>query len=67
MRSGKSDKWIRNTSKLISLILRHCPDTIGITLDEHGCADVQELIKGISQAKGNHLDMEILEELSKQM
>lgn len=63
MKNGKSDKWMRNTSKFISLILRHRPDTVGITLDEHGWADVQELIKGISQAKGNYLDMDILEEI----
>lgn len=63
MRNGKSDKWMRNTSKFISLILRHHPETVGITLDEHGWADVQELIKGISQAKGNYLDMDILEEI----
>ena len=31
------------TSKYISLILRHKPETIGITLDEHGWADVKEL------------------------
>ena len=28
----------------ISLILRHKPETIGITLDEHGWADVRGLI-----------------------
>jgi len=28
-----------NTSKCISLILRHKPETIGITLDEHGWAN----------------------------
>ncbi|MBO6165622.1 MAG: RNA 2'-phosphotransferase [Eubacterium sp.] len=49
------------TSKYISLILRHKPETIGITLDEHGWADVSELIKGIS--KTHHLDMETLEEI----
>ena len=39
----------RGTSKFISLILRHKPETIGITLDEHGWADVDELIKGVSR------------------
>lgn len=34
-------------SKYISLILRHKPQTIGITLDEHGWANVNELIEGI--------------------
>ena len=29
-------------SKYMSMILRHRPETIGITLDEHGWADVDE-------------------------
>ena len=41
--------------KYISLILRHKPETIGIELDEHGWADVDELIKGVG------IDMETLE------
>lgn len=39
----------KDISKFISLILRHKPETIGITLDEHGWADVDELIKGLSE------------------
>ena len=50
-------------SKFISLILRHKPETIGITIDEHGWADVRELIDGINQSEGHTLDMEILEEI----
>lgn len=46
-------------SKYIALILRHKPDTIGITLDEHGWANVNELIAGIS--KTYPLDFETLE------
>ena len=54
---------LKDTSKFISLILRHKPGTIGISLDEHGWADVQELIAGIN-ASGNHqLDMDLLEEI----
>ena len=33
------------TSKFIALILRHKPETIGISLDEHGWANVDELIQ----------------------
>lgn len=52
----------KNTvSKFISLILRHRPETIGISLDEHGWADVGELIEGVS--KTHHLDMQTLEEI----
>lgn len=50
-----------STSKYISLILRHKPEVIGITLDEHGWADVDALIKGIS--KTHTLTRELLEEI----
>ena len=49
------------TSKFISLILRHKPQTIGITLDEHGWANVEELIRGVS--KTHPLDMKLLEQI----
>ena len=49
------------TSKFIALILRHKPETIGITLDEHGWANVQELIDGINATGKHHLNMELLE------
>ena len=45
----------------MSLILRHKPETIGITLDEHGWADVDELIEGISRTQ--NFNMDILEEI----
>ena len=45
----------------MSLILRHKPEVIGITLDEHGWANVDELIAGI--AKTHRFDMDILEEI----
>ncbi len=54
---------MKSTSKFISLILRHKPETIGISLDEHGWADVQELIEGINALGGHHLDRELLEEI----
>ena len=55
---------MKSTSKFISMILRHKPESIGITLDEHGWADVQELIAGINAADKNaRLDMEMLEEI----
>ena len=47
---------LTDTSKFLSLVLRHKPDTIGISLDEHGWANVSELIetsvyKGYKQDK----------------
>ncbi|EUB16455.1 recombinase [Shuttleworthella sp. MSX8B] len=38
------------TSKFIALILRHKPEEIGISLDEHGWANVDELIAGIAKS-----------------
>ncbi|SCY72945.1 putative RNA 2'-phosphotransferase [Lachnospiraceae bacterium XBB2008] len=55
---AKSDE---ETSRYISLILRHKPEVIGITLDEHGWADVDALIAGVS--KTHPLDMNILERI----
>ena len=49
------------TSKYISLILRHKPEVIGITLDEHGWANVEELIQKVNQTRP--LNMEMLEEI----
>jgi len=58
----KEEKMSLNkTSKFISLILRHRPEVIGIELDEHGWADVGELIAGV--AKSRPFDMEMLEEI----
>ena len=48
-------------SKYISLILRHKPEEIGITLDEHGWANVSELIEGIS--KSHEFSMDMLEDI----
>ncbi len=36
---------IVSTSKFLSLVLRHKPDEIGLTLDPNGWADVDELIR----------------------
>ena len=52
---------MKETSKFIALILRHKPEEIGITLDEHGWANVDELIAGIS--KRQPFSMADLEEI----
>ncbi|MDE7281634.1 MAG: RNA 2'-phosphotransferase [Ruminiclostridium sp.] len=56
-------KDLKKTSIFISLILRHKPEIIGISLDGHGWADVNELIEGINKADDYHIDMGILEEI----
>jgi len=52
---------LKETSKYLSLILRHKPEVIGIALDEHGWADVEQLIKGIQRTQS--FDMETLEKI----
>ncbi len=52
---------LKSTSKYISLILRHKPEVIGITLDDHGWADTQALIEGVNRT--HPLTMELLEEI----
>jgi putative RNA 2'-phosphotransferase len=54
---GELTMNLTQTSKFISLILRHKPETIGITLDEHGWANVNELLAGLK------IDMSTLEEI----
>lgn len=48
-------------SRYLSLILRHHPEAAGITLDEHGWADVSRLLAGMSAKQP--VTMEILEEI----
>ena len=48
--------------KFLSLVLRHNPQAAGITLDEHGWADVRELLSGVCHS-GREIDMETLERI----
>ena len=50
-------------SRYLSLLLRHRPETAGICLDEHGWADVSELVRGIQQTKYPDFSPELLEEI----
>lgn len=49
-------------SVFISLVLRHDPGAAGIRVDEHGWADVEELIEGI-RGTGRKIDRGVLEEI----
>jgi len=49
-------------SVFLSLVLRHHPEAAGIQLDEHGWADVAELIQGVNRT-GRALDIALLEEI----
>jgi putative RNA 2'-phosphotransferase len=58
----KDDNRDEELGRFISLILRHNPKVINITLDEYGWADVDDLIKGICGA-GKHIDFSTLERI----
>ncbi len=50
-------------SKFISLVLRHNPDKIGLTLDENGWASVDELLFRAATKAGQHFDRSTLEQV----
>ena len=51
----------KNTSRFISLVLRHHPEKIGLKLDKHGWAEVDELIAAI--ARDSEFNREMLDEI----
>ena len=55
------EKYLNKLSRFMSLILRHRPESIGISLDEHGWANVDELLSGIGEQ--HPIDMDMLEEI----
>ncbi|MDL2301377.1 RNA 2'-phosphotransferase [Lachnospiraceae bacterium OttesenSCG-928-D06] len=50
-------------SIFISLILRHKPEVIGISLDQYGWAWVEDLIKGINERSEYTIDINRLQEI----
>lgn len=52
---------LKEIGKFLCLILRHKPEVIGISLDEHGWANVNDLINGIN--KQRDFDMQTLEKI----
>ena len=64
---GMENQRTQNSSdvklgRFLSLVLRHNPDAAGISLDEHGWADVQELLAGVRRS-GRQINMETLERI----
>ncbi len=53
-------KQATRTSKFLSLVLRHKPETIGVTLDEQGWVSVDELLEKMTAA-GHSIDRARLE------
>lgn len=54
-----TEKEITRMSKFLSLVLRHKPETIGLTLDENGWVGTNELIQKMNQ-NGFEISEEIL-------
>ena len=53
---------MKNTSKILSLLLRHKPEAANLQLDKNGWADVEDLILKFSK-KYYYLDRSILEQV----
>ena len=53
---------LESTSKFISLILRHQPEAIGLSLDGEGWANVADLID-LTNRHGRQLDFDLLKEV----
>lgn len=55
-------KQHNETSKFLSYVLRHEPQSIGITLDSEGWADIDALIAGVNQS-GKNLSRELIQQV----
>lgn len=55
-------KQTQQLSKFLSLVLRHKPETIGITLDENGWTDVEILLANLIKA-GTAINRQTLDEI----
>ncbi len=53
---------LTTTSKFLSLILRHKPETIDVKLDENGWLEISKLIKNANQ-HGNSITLELLHDV----
>lgn len=62
MTRQNEDKNDVKLGRFISMVLRHHPESIGISLDEHGYAKVEELLSGMNHV-GKKIDREILERI----
>lgn len=60
MKDYKLSKEETKISKFVSLVLRHKPENIGLTLSKDGWANVDELIEKIKSI-GKNIDKDILE------
>jgi putative RNA 2'-phosphotransferase len=56
------NKKLVRTSKFLSLVLRHKPDTIGLSLNENGWVSIQDLIDA-ANANDHNISREMLDEV----
>jgi len=56
------NQQLKHISKLMSLVLRHKPEEIGLQLDENGWTNVKQLIEKIN-AKGIQITAETIEDV----
>jgi putative RNA 2'-phosphotransferase len=59
------ERNLTQLSKFLSLVLRHKPDEIGLTLDPNGWVNVAELIEAVSKS-GRPVDTATLEKIVEQ-
>ena len=52
-------------SKFLSLLLRHSPQTIHLTMDENGWVDIEELIANAYKYKKKHLNIDMIKNVVK--
>jgi putative RNA 2'-phosphotransferase len=58
-------KNLVSMGKFLSLVLRHRPELIHVTMDAHGWVDIDELITNANKYKKIHVTKEILAEIVK--
>ena len=57
-----SEKKLTQLSRFLCLVLRHKPETIGVTLDRNGWVDVDVLLKAVNRS-GRYMTREILDRI----
>lgn len=57
---SKEKAGLESSSKFLSLVLRHKPEQIGLSLDSEGWASIDELVS-LANAAGQALDQRTIE------
>lgn len=62
MTKSKADRALASASKFLSLLLRHAPETVGLTLDEHGWAAIDGVVR-LTAKSDTPLTRELIERI----